>query len=64
MMLELRGTVCRCGRTKQMKQTFCPTCYLALPRAKRLALYSRFGEGYEEAYATAVAYLKGDDPHA
>jgi hypothetical protein len=63
LLQELQGTVCRCGRNKQARQTFCGGCYRALPRAMQLALYRRFGSGYEEAYAAAVAELKGDDPH-
>lgn len=58
LIQELRGTVCRCGKRKPTKMTFCSTCYHSLPAPKRAALYSRIGEGYAEAYAAAVASPK------
>lgn len=54
---ELASTTCRCGRTKRRRQTFCFACFHALPPPLRAALYRRIGEGYEEAYAAAVAHL-------
>ena len=64
LLLELLGFACRYGRVKVPRQTFCAECYRALPVAMQRALYRRFGQGYEEAYAAAVAYLRGDDPHS
>ena len=60
---ELRGKTCRCGRAKRPMQSFCWQCYSALSLPTQNALYRRFGNGYEEAYAAAVAELRGDDPH-
>ncbi|HEV8639407.1 MAG TPA: hypothetical protein VG370_34800 [Chloroflexota bacterium] len=57
LIRELVGTVCRCGRPKAHRQTFCKPCYFALPPPVRAALYRGIGEGYEEAYADAVAAL-------
>jgi len=41
------------------KKTFCLECYRALPPLKRMALYCRMGDGYEDAYASAVKFLDG-----
>lgn len=54
---ELAGIVCRCGRPKQERQTFCRKCYYSLPRPQQRALYQRVGEGYEAAYVKAVEFL-------
>ena len=37
--------------------SFCVECCFELPASMRRALYRRFGEGYEEAYAAAVKRL-------
>lgn len=57
LVRELVGTTCRCGRSKIEKRTFCATCYWSLPKDVRKRLYSRIGEGYEEAYAEAAELL-------
>lgn len=57
LVRELAGAVCRCGRVKRHRQTFCTRCFQALPPALKRALYCRIGEGYEEAYDAAVAAL-------
>jgi hypothetical protein len=57
LLRELAGTTCRCGRPKRGRQTFCLDCYVRLTPPRRRALYSLIGEGYEEAYADAVASL-------
>lgn len=59
LVRELAGTTCRCGRSKKARQTFCSRCYFALSPPLRAALYRQVGEGYEEAYAAAVAALDG-----
>jgi len=56
-MTEYKGGICRCGRPKEPNNTFCGKCYWALGHNQRRALYKRFGEGYEEAYAAAAAFL-------
>jgi hypothetical protein len=58
LVRELAGTTCRCGKTKRARETFCRACYHALPPPLRRALYRGVGEGYEEAYADAVAVLE------
>ena len=57
LILELRGTRCRCGAPKTERQTFCHSCYYALMPSQRQALYQRIGEGYEQAYAAAEMRL-------
>lgn len=57
LVRELAGTTCRCGRVKRARMTFCGRCYHALPPPLRAALYRPIGEGYEDAYAAAVASL-------
>lgn len=51
---------CSCGQKKPSWKTFCYHCYDSLPEQIKRDLYKRVGKGYEEAYATAKAYLKGD----
>jgi nicotinamide riboside kinase len=60
LLRELQSTVCRCGRVKRARQTFCAECYRALSRKLQVGLYRRFGSGYEESYAAAIAELRGD----
>lgn len=57
MIQELKGQVCRCGADKNAGNTFCLKCYYSLPKPLRAALYQRVGEGYEQAYEEAVAYM-------
>lgn len=57
LLKELIGGVCRCGRAKRPHETFCKGCYWSLGNNERRALYKRMGEGYEEAYAAAAAFL-------
>lgn len=55
---ELMSTTCQCGALKRTKFTFCPKCYFFLPRRLRFNLYQPLGNGYEDAYQEAVAYLR------
>ena len=65
VLTDFSGTVCSiCGGNKKGMQSFCTSCYLALPPKKRAALYLSFGDGYEEAFADAQAYLREALPHA
>ena len=57
LAVELLGTRCRCGKEKGKMMSFCVECCFELPASMRRALYRRFGEGYEEAYAAAVKRL-------
>lgn len=54
---ELGGTKCQCGRSKKRANTFCSKCFYSLPKDQQRALYKRLGDGYEEAYATAMESL-------
>lgn len=60
LIIEILSTVCRCTRVKRKMNTFCSRCYYKLPQAMRSALYQKIGEGYEESYKSAVAFLDGD----
>lgn len=60
LLRELAGPLCRCGRPKRTRETFCASCYHRLPTHLRRALYQRIGQGYEEAYEAAIDYL--DNP--
>lgn len=55
---ELDSEQCSCGNKKKPKQSFCNRCYYSLSRPMQLALYRRFGSGYEEAYQAAKNWLK------
>lgn len=58
LVTSLRSDLCpACGGTKKPAQTLCRLCYIALPRRKRLALYDRLGEGYQEAVTAALDEL-------
>lgn len=60
LVQELLGTVCRCGKKKGSRKTFCHSCYFSLPKPMQTALYRRVGAGYEAAYAQAAARLGFD----
>ncbi len=57
LVRELLRKVCRCGRPKMVKQTFCGRCYKSLTTEVRRSLYRKIGEGYEEAHAKALFIL-------
>jgi ATP-dependent protease HslVU (ClpYQ) peptidase subunit len=44
--------------------SFCRSCYFILPAKARKDLYSRVGEGYEQAYAAACAVLDREQEDA
>jgi hypothetical protein len=58
ILAVLKGTLCWCRSAKQVMRSHCRRCYFALPPAMRQALYSPFGNGYEEAYEASVKFLK------
>lgn len=58
LLHELKSGQCPCGNRKRPRETFCSSCYFALPRVMRQELYNRVGEGYEEAYKQASDYLR------
>ncbi len=65
VLTDFSGEVCSiCGGWKRKMNSFCTRCYLALPPKKRAALYLSFGDGYEEAFTEAQAYLREALPHA
>ena len=57
---ELRSEECACGRSKRSRYSFCYTCYQLLPDDMQRDLWNYMGDGYEEAYDAAVAWLKED----
>lgn len=59
LIAELAGIVCRCGKPKGARWTFCAACYSQLPWPQQKALYQGVGQGYEEAYEAAVKTLEG-----
>lgn len=54
---EFNGNKCRCGSEKRAYVTFCGKCFYALPHNIRIMLRRKLGEGYEEAYESAVQFL-------
>jgi len=54
----LKSEECLCGRTKGRGKAFCWRCWKALPAHMQKALYSRVGQGFEEAYEEAVQWLQ------
>lgn len=54
---ELQGQACQCGSAKRERQTFCASCYRSLNADTRRDLYRKFGNGYEEAYQSAIHQL-------
>lgn len=54
---ELRSEECQCGRAKKRGWALCHKCYSSLPHEMQIALYRQIGDGYEEAYEEAVAWL-------
>ena len=58
LLHEFRGELCPCGKPKTSGNSFCHACFRALPRAMQIALYKRFGDGYEASYADALAFLR------
>ena len=57
LIQELRSETCRCGAEKERGHTFCRNCYYRLQPGLRKLLYRRLGEGYEQAYETAIQVL-------
>jgi hypothetical protein len=49
---------CLCGREKSSGRSFCYHCYKELPGDMQKALYRQIGDGYEEAFEDAVAWLQ------
>jgi len=58
LLNELAGAECACGSPKIPRQSFCRACYYLLPPRLRRPLYKRIGEGYEQAYDEAAAFLR------
>jgi hypothetical protein len=58
LLAELRSNECQCGNYKKSGNSFCYNCYSSLPNDLQKSLYSRFGNGYEEAYEEAIEHLK------
>lgn len=55
---ELHSERCLCGARKQSRKSFCYRCYILLPQFLQEQLYSRLGQGYEEAFEAAEEWLE------
>lgn len=61
LIASLRSARCpMCGEGKREAQTMCVRCYRKLPFAVQARLYHRVGNGYELAFAEAMAHLGVD----
>jgi len=58
---ELRSDGCQCGGRKKSGQSLCYGCYKKLPADLAKALWRKLGNGYEQAYDRAVAWLTGEE---
>jgi hypothetical protein len=52
-LFALASDRCFCHKRKKVRQAFCFSCYVALPKAMRDALWLRVGAGFEQAYLAA-----------
>jgi hypothetical protein len=60
---DFLGDTCSgCSGKKKPKMSHCRNCYYALPRHMQLALYRRFGAGYEEAFEESTKFLQARKP--
>lgn len=58
ILAEFLGMICpSCNQLKQKNNAFCVSCYRRLPRVLQHAVWNRFGEGFEQAFTDAKAYL-------
>lgn len=58
LVTSLRSTFCpACCGVKIPRQTFCRTCYYALPGSMRKNLYNHLGQGYDIAVNDAMIQL-------
>lgn len=53
----LKSEECQCDREKRKKFALCFKCYQKLPSYKQSGLWRKIGNGFEEAYDSAVEYL-------
>lgn len=55
---DFLGTKCSgCSGPKKARMSHCRNCYYELPREMQLALYQRFGHGYEQAFEESTLFL-------
>lgn len=60
----MNSRVCpACGRFKKEERSLCYEDFCRLPPDLKNRLYSRFGQGYEQAMAEALAFLKAGTFH-
>jgi len=57
----LMSNECYCGAEKKPKKSFCYRCFKKLRRDLQTDLYSRMGDGYEEAYDAAVKWIDEEE---
>ena len=53
----LLSKTCQCGRAKRGNTAFCHRCWTRLSGQTQRALYRKFGDGFEAAYARALEEL-------
>lgn len=59
MLLSLRSLECPgCGGHKARSKSVCSKCWRLLTRKQQVNLYRFFGEGYEDAFTHALAWIK------
>jgi hypothetical protein len=51
---------CACGKPKKRGMAFCYNCFIELPKLEKSLLYKRVGQGFEQAYESAIRYLERD----
>lgn len=54
----LKSEECQCGRSKRMRHALCYPCWSRLPRDFQAGLRLSVGEGFEETYHKALAWLR------
>jgi hypothetical protein len=60
-MLELRAEICSaCKRWKPSGKLFDSDCWSSLPAVMQRACFQRLGYGFEEAYESAIDYIRNE----
>jgi hypothetical protein len=58
LLVSLRSRLCpMCAGPKRAAASVCIKCWATLPQGQRNQLYMRIGEGYEQAFASAMMSL-------
>ena len=57
-LAALASVWCACGKRKGHGKAFCYECFKGLGGGLAPALYKRVGEGFEQAYAEGLAWVR------